>query len=79
MKRRQSLALLAGACSMPAWAGMRAMQPRTVFRFGVTDVFIHDAIPVLRSYLEARLGIPVRIVQKASYQEALEALRSDEM
>ena len=64
---------------MPAWAGMRAMQPRTVFRFGVTDVFIHDAIPVLRSYLEARLGIPVRIVQKASYQEALEALRSDEM
>jgi phosphonate transport system substrate-binding protein len=79
MKRRHTLALLAAACSMPAWAGGRAVRPRTVFRFGVTDVFIHDAIPLLRSYLEARLGIPVRIVQKASYQEALEALRSDEM
>ena len=50
-----------------------------MFRFGVTDVFIHDAIPLLRRYIEAQLGIPVRIVQKASYQEALEALRSDEM
>ena len=64
---------------MPAWAATRAVKPRPVFRFGVTDVFIHDAIPLLRRYIEAQLGIPVRIVQKASYQEALEALRSDEM
>jgi phosphonate transport system substrate-binding protein len=79
MKRRHSLALLAGACSMPVWGGVRAAQARPVFRFGVTDVFIHDAIPLLRRYIEAQLGVPVRIVQKASYQEALEALRSDEM
>ena len=79
MKRRHSLALLAAACAAPAWAQMRSAPPRKVFRFGVTDVFIHDAIPLLPSYLETRLAIPVRIVEKASYQEALEALRSDEM
>ena len=55
--------------------------PRTAaFRFGVTDVFLHDgAIHLWQDYLQNQLGMPVQILQKSSYQEALEALRSDEM
>jgi len=80
MRRRTFVA--AAACSTLSHAFAQTMPQRRAapFRFGVTDVFLHDgAIHLLQRYLQLQLGMPVQIVQKSSYQEALEALRSDEM
>ncbi len=81
MQRRRFLATVA-ACAAATHAVAQNL-PRTgkaPFRFGVTDVFLHDgAIHLLQQFLQAQLGMPVQIIQKSSYQESLEALRSDEM
>lgn len=80
MDRRTLLAAAVAAGLDRAAAQSAGAWRRQPFRFGVTDVFLHDgAIHLLQEFLQARLDTPVQIIQKSSYQEALEALRSDEM
>ncbi|WP_079415392.1 PhnD/SsuA/transferrin family substrate-binding protein [Thiomonas intermedia] len=80
MHRRTALAALACLANTAVQAQARAHGVGKPFRFGVTDVFLHDgAIHLWQAFLQAQLGLPVQIIQKSSYQEALEALRSDEM
>ncbi len=80
MQRRHVLALAACSAWPRAFGQTGPRTARPPFRFGVTDVFLHDgAIHLLQQFLQAQLGGPVQILQKSSYQEALEALRSDEM
>ena len=80
MDRRTLLALFGATAALPAWAQGKSVLRANPFRFGVTDVFLHDgAIHLWQDFLQSRLGMPVQIIQKSSYQEALEALRSDEM
>jgi phosphonate transport system substrate-binding protein len=70
-----------GAAWLPsALAQIKSTHHPDPFRFGITDVFIHDgAIQLWQDFLQSQLGTSVQIIQKSSYQEALEALRSDEM
>ena len=80
MNRRDLLGFSASLAlsSLPLRA--QTLPRGAAFRFGVTDVFLHDgAIHLWQDYLQNQLGMPVQILQKSSYQEALEALRSDEM
>ncbi len=80
MQRRTLLAATAYAAMPAAFKQSDGRGAKPPFRFGVTDVFLHDgAIHLWQQFLQAKLGGPVQIVQKSSYQEALEALRSDEM
>ena len=80
MHRRLAIAALACMAGTPALAQHASGGIGKPFRFGVTDVFLHDdALRLWQTFLHAQLGMPVQIIQKSSYQEALEALRSDEM
>ena len=80
MDRRTLLTMLGAAAATPVWAQSKGALRTKPFRFGVTDVFLHDgAIHLWQDFLQSGLGMPVQIIQKSSYQEALEALRSDEM
>ena len=80
MHRRTLLAAATCGAVSSAFGQSLARSGKTPFRFGVTDVFLHDgAIHLWQQFLQAQLGGPVQIIQKSSYQEALEALRSDEM
>jgi len=80
MQRRTFLAAAVSGTLPSAFGQGLPQSSKSPFRFGVTDVFLHDgAIHQWQQFLQARLGGPVQIIQKSSYQEALEALRSDEM
>ncbi|OIR00244.1 phosphate-import protein PhnD precursor [mine drainage metagenome] len=80
MHRRTLLAAATCGAVSSAFGQSPARSGKPPFRFGVTDVFLHDgAIHLWQQFLQAQLGMPVQIIQKSSYQEALEALRSDEM
>ena len=80
MNRRTLLVAAVAAGLDRATARAAGAWRRQPFRFGVTDVFLHDgAIHLWQEFLQGRLGMPVQIIQKSSYQEALEALRSNEM
>ena len=80
MDRRALIAMLGLAGASRALAQVNRAVGVKAFRFGVTDVFLHDgAIHLWQDFLQSRLGMPVQIIQKSSYQESLEALRSDEM
>lgn len=67
--RRSFLATasLAAAGSLPVVAG-----ERDAFTFGLTPVLVTDdreLLGHLRAYLEQRLGLPVKLVQRRTYQE----------
>ena len=80
MDRRATLKILGATWANPALAQHSQIPRSKPFRFGVTDVFLHDvAIPKWQDFLQTELRMPVQMIQKATYQEALEALRSDEM
>ncbi len=80
MDRRTLLAAAVAVGLDRATAQTVGVWRRQPFRFGVTDVFLHDgAIHLWQEFLQSRLDMPVQIIQKSSYQEALEALRSNEM
>lgn len=72
-KRRR---LLAGATGLAALAMHPALAAQPLL-FGTTPVFLDEQAQFLaawQSWLETRLGRPVRFVQRASYREILELL-----
>jgi phosphonate transport system substrate-binding protein len=68
--------LLAGAAGLAA-LGLRPALAAQPLLFGTTPVFLDEQAQFLaawQGWLEARLGRPVRFVQRASYREILEPL-----
>jgi phosphonate transport system substrate-binding protein len=56
--------------------------PTRVLRFGLTPVFLDERIKLLRQwrlYLEAQLGASVEFVQRSTYTQVMDALRSEQV
>lgn len=77
MDRRRHLASLAAGILLPAWHGHAgAAAP---IRIGLTPVFLDDQVTLLnawRGYLQTALDEPVQFVQRRTYREIVDALRS---
>jgi phosphonate transport system substrate-binding protein len=81
MSRRKFMqaALLAGAASCHVRPLFAASEP---FRFGLTPVFLSNDLELLghlRAYLEAKLGGPVELVTRRTYQEITTLLVSGQV
>lgn len=80
MRRRQVLQLLYCAAALPLLRGAElSAAPAAEIRIGLTPVFLDDQLDflkLLRSYLADRMGKPVRFVQRGSYREIVELIRS---
>ena len=72
---------LAAASSLVLPSPARAV-PQRVLRFGLTPVFLDERLRLLqqwRVYLEARLGSAVEFVQRGTYTQVMDALRSEQV
>lgn len=81
MHRRQCLGLFACASTLSNFPrdAVAAEVPRTEIRIGLTPVFLDDQLEFLnklRTYLTDRLGVPVSFIQRGSYREIIELIRS---
>lgn len=81
MHRREFLRLLNCAAALPLLRGAEsaAAIPASEIRIGLTPVFLDDQLDFLkrlRSYLSNRLETPVRFVQRGSYREIVEQIRT---
>lgn len=81
MHRREFLHLLNCAAALPLLRSAEgaAATPAAEIRIGLTPVFLDDQLDflkLLRMYLEERMGMPVRFVQRGSYREIVELIRS---
>ena len=81
MHRREFLRLLNCAAALPLLrsAESAAAIPASEIRIGLTPVFLDDQLDFLkrlRSYLADRLETPVRFVQRGSYREIVEQIRT---
>lgn len=79
MNRRQ---LLGAGLAWPLLRGTAAAGSRQACSIGLTPVFLDDQVDFLkrwRSYLEERLNLPVRFVQRASYREVTDLLLRAEL
>lgn len=81
MHRRQCLSLFSCAAALPVFAGGAAAAAALAseIRIGLTPVFLDDQLDFLkklRAYLTARLQVPVSFVQRGSYREIVELIRS---
>lgn len=77
MHRRQFLKLISATTALPFGCGAYA-QP-TVLRIGLTPVFLDDQLDFLkqlRIYFEHQLGRPVNFIQRGSYREIIEMVRT---
>lgn len=84
MHRRQCLGLIACHALLPAFSGksVAAEAPQSELRIGLTPVFLDDQLDFLkklRAYLSDRLEVPVHFVQRGSYREIVELIRSDKI
>lgn len=84
MHRRQCLGLIACQALLSAACGVAvaAEAPKTELRIGLTPVFLDDQLDFLkklRAYLSDHLGVPVLFVQRGSYREIVELIRSDKI
>ena len=81
MDRRELLHLLYCIATLPLLRSMEAAAatPASEIRIGLTPVFLDDQLyflKSLRAYLTDRLEAPVRFVQRGSYREIIELIRS---
>lgn len=80
MRRRQALQFLYCAAALPLLRSAElCAAPATEIRIGLTPVFLDDQLDFLkqlRTYLSERMGTPVRFVQRGSYREIVELIRS---
>jgi phosphonate transport system substrate-binding protein len=81
MHRREFLRLLNCAAALPFLrsAESSAAIPASEIRIGLTPVFLDDQLDFLkrlRAYLTDRLETPVRFVQRGSYREIVEQIRT---
>ena len=79
IRNRRRFLLTAATLPLMAAAPARAAG-LTPLRFGTTPVFLNDQIALLgiwKSYLEQRLHRPVVFVQRGSYREIVDLLRSE--
>lgn len=81
MHRRQCLRLFGCAAAMPVFPGreVAAAELTADIRIGLTPVFLDDQLDFLkklRGYLTDRLGKPVQFVQRGSYREIVELIRT---
>lgn len=81
MHRRKCLCLFACATAVLNFSpGVTAAPaPKTEILIGLTPVFLDDQLEFLkklRSYLTDRLGVPVGFIQRGSYREIIELIRS---
>ncbi len=81
MHRREFLRLLNCAAALPLLrsAESAAALPAAEIRIGLTPVFLDDQLDFLkrlRAYLADRLETPVRFVQRGSYREIVEQIRT---
>lgn len=80
MHRRKFLHLLYCATALPLLRSAKAAAtPVSEIRIGLTPVFLDDQLDFLkrlRSYLSNRLETPVRFVQRGSYREVVEQIRT---
>ena len=77
--RRHCLVAAAAAVAAP-FVHARASNP--TLRFGLTPVFLDERLRLLqqwRQYLEAALGTPVEFVQRGTYTQVLDVLRSGQV
>jgi phosphonate transport system substrate-binding protein len=84
MHRRQCLGLIASQAFLPAVSGIAvaAEAPKSEIRIGLTPVFLDDQLDFLkklRAYLSDRLGVQVLFVQRGSYREIVELIRSEKI
>ena len=73
---RRELMLAAATLAMPA---VCAADRRGALRFGLTPVFLDERVRLLqqwRDYLESALAAPVEFVQRGTYAQVLDVLRS---
>ena len=71
-----------GACAALAMTPARPAVEAKTLRLGTTPAILHTQHGLLadwRRYMEARLNRPVEIVQRNSYQDAMELLRSEQV
>ena len=81
MHRRQCLRLFSCAAAVPVFSGgaVAAAELASEIRIGLTPVFLDDQLDFLkklRAYLTDRLQVPVTFVQRGSYREIVELIRS---
>ena len=81
MHRREFLPLLCGTALLPLFRSVdvAAATPASEIRIGLTPVFLDDQLDFLkhwRGYLSDRLEVPVRFVQRGSYREIVDLIRS---
>ena len=81
MHRRQCLSLFSCAAALPVFPGsaVAAAALASEIRIGLTPVFLDDQLDFLkklRAYLTDRLQVPVSFVQRGSYREIVELIRS---
>ncbi|MBK8638277.1 MAG: PhnD/SsuA/transferrin family substrate-binding protein [Chromatiaceae bacterium] len=74
--------MAAMAATQTPWGLARADERTDALRIGLTPVFLDDQVAFLsdwRLYLEARLLHPVRFVQRGTYREIMDLLRTDRL
>lgn len=81
MHRRQCLRRFVYAAALPVFPGLQigAAELTADIRIGLTPVFLDDQLDFLkklRGYLTDRLGKPVQFVQRGSYREIVELIRT---
>lgn len=79
MQRREFLNLLYCVAALPLLQKAAAAAPASEVRIGLTPVFLDDQLDFLkrlRAYFTDRLGVPVQFVQRGSYREIVELIRS---
>jgi phosphonate transport system substrate-binding protein len=77
--RRRAFLLAAMAAAQTPWVLARADERTVAIRIGLTPVFLDDQVAFLndwRLYLETRLLRPVRFVQRGTYREIMDLLRT---
>ncbi len=78
----RSLIRAAAVCCWAVFSASAAIAGPAVLRIGLTPVFLDDQtafVNAWRDYLEARLGRPVQFVQRASYREITDLMRSGKL
>lgn len=82
VSRRKMLGLLAGSAACMSLADSTASAQNDPFKFGLTPVFLSNDLELLgylRSYLAERLGGPVELVTRRTYQEITAMLVSGQL
>lgn len=80
VSRREILGLLAGSAA--CFSGRAAFAQDEPFKFGLTPVFLSNDLELLgylRSYLSAKIGVPVELVARRTYQEITAMLVSGQL